>query len=90
MTLSVTQRIDALAKKFTFSHFLKDKSEQEVYVFLRDYFFSPTFHLDNYTYESFSQELCSNLGYYSYMLTNEDVSEVYDILKQYWSTKKQK
>jgi hypothetical protein len=90
MTLSVTQRIDALAKKFTFSHFLKDKNENEVYEFLRDYFFSPTFNLDNYNYDLFSKELYENLGYYSYMLTNDDICEVYDILKQYWSTKKQK
>ena len=83
------ERVDTIARKFTFSHILKGKTEDEVYSLLRDYFFNSAFDLSNYSYESFSKELCQNLGCYSYLLTDDDIFEVYDILKQYLSQQKQ-
>jgi hypothetical protein len=80
---TILERINALAKKFTFSHILAGKSEKEVFTFLRDYFFDPTIDFEGYSFDEFSVVLVKNLGSYSYLLTNDDVREVYSILQDY-------
>ena len=80
---TIIERINSLAKKFTFSHFLTEKSEDEVFIFLRDYFFDSTIDFEGYTLDEFSVILTRNLGSYSYLLTNDDILEVYSILQEY-------
>ena len=82
------QRANKIAQKFTFSHILQGKNEDQVFEFLRDHFFHSNFSIEEHTLETFSEELCVNLGCYAYLLTNADISEMYDLLQDYLNSKK--